>query len=203
MAAGLRLREQISSSQKILNHYKTMLLHLLAKNWWLVLLRGLVAVAFGFVAMTWPGITLIVLAICYGAYALTDGIIALIAACAGGTIAPRWWLVLVGLLGLAAGIVTLMYPGLTAVVMLNLLAIWCVVRGVFEIVGAITLRKEIDNVWMLVLSGVLSILVGIFLLAQPGVGLMVLLWTLGAFGIAFGLLLIGFAFRLRRVARPA
>ena len=180
-----------------------MLLHALANNWWLLLLRGLAAIAFGLIAMTWPGITLIFLLVCYGAYALADGVIALIAACTGGTVAPRWWLVLVGLLGLAAGIVTLAYPGLTAIVMLNFLAIWCVFRGVLEIIGAITLRKEIENEWMLILSGVLSIIVGIFLLAQPGLGLVMLLWTLGAFGIAFGLLLVGFSFRLRKHAVAA
>ncbi len=180
-----------------------MLLQTLANNWWLVLLRGLAAIAFGLIAMTWPGITLIFLLVCYGAYALADGVIALIAACTGGTIAPRWWLVLVGLLGLAAGIVTLAYPGLTAVVMLNFLAIWCVIRGVLEIIGAVTLRKEIDNEWMLILSGILSIIVGAFLIAQPGIGIVVLIWTLGAFGIAFGLLFVGFAIRLRRHARQA
>jgi uncharacterized membrane protein HdeD (DUF308 family) len=180
-----------------------MLVHTLARNWWLVLLRGLAAIAFGVLAMAWPGITLVFLLVCYGAYALADGIIALIAACTGGTVAPRWWLVLVGLFGLAAGVVTLLYPGLTAVLMLNFLAIWCVVRGLFEIIGAIALRKEIDNEWMLVVSGILSILVGLFLLASPGVGLVVLLWTLGAFGIAFGLLLVGLSLRLRKHVIPA
>src|SRR6478735_8160491 len=145
-----------------------MLANVLARNWWLVLLRGIAAIIFGIIAMTWPGVTLVFLMVCYGAYALIDGVFALIAACTGGTVAPRWWLVLVGLLGLAAGAATLLYPGLTAAVMLTFLAIWCVVRGVFEIIGAISLRKEIDNEWMLILSGILSIVVGIFFLASPG-----------------------------------
>jgi uncharacterized membrane protein HdeD (DUF308 family) len=177
-----------------------MLLHLLAKNWWLVLLRGLAAIAFGIVALTWPGITLVALMLVYGIYAVADGVMALIAACAGGTIAPRWWLVLIGLLGLAAGAFTLVYPGITAVLILGILAAWCVVRGIFEIIGAIRLRKEIDNEWMLVVSGILSVIVGAVLLARPITGVFALVWLLGIFGIASGLLLIGFAFRLRKHA---
>jgi uncharacterized membrane protein HdeD (DUF308 family) len=176
------------------------MLNQLAKNWWLVLLRGLAAIAFGLIALASPGITLIALMVIYGAYALADGIVALIAACVGGAIAPRWWLVFIGLLGIAAGLYTLVYPGIAALVILNILAIWCIIRGVFEIVGAIRLRKEIDNEWMLAMSGILSVLVGIFLLARPVAGVVALIWALGIFGIVFGLLLIGFAFRLRKHA---
>lgn len=180
-----------------------MLLHAFAKNWWLVLLRGLAAIAFGIIAMTWPGITIVFLLVCYGAYALADGLIALIAACIGGAVAPRWWLVLAGLLGLAAGAITLLYPGLTAAVIITFLGIWGVVRGCFEIVGAIKLRKELDNEWMHILSGILSIAVGVFLFMAPGAGAIVMAWTLGAFAVAFGLLQVGFAFRLRKHAIPA
>lgn len=178
-----------------------MLLHLLAKNWWIVLLRGIAAMLFGIIALAWPGITLVALMLVGAVYALADGLFALFAAVAGGTMAPRWWLALAGVLGIVAGALTFLYPGLTALVMLTFLAAWCVVRGLFEIIGAIQLRKEIENEWMLILNGLVSLLAGILLLAWPGAGLVAAVWCLGVYGLACGLLLTGLALRLRKHQR--
>jgi len=174
-----------------------MLLHALAKNWWLLLLRGIAAIIFGILAFAWPGITLLTLVILYGAYALVDGVLSIWAAIGGGSATPRWWLIVVGLLGIAAGLLTFFWPGITAFVLLMFIGAWALVHGIFEIIGAIRLRKEIDNEWMLILSGVLSVLFGAAMLIMPGAGALALIWVIGAYSIIFGVLFIGFAFRLK------
>ncbi|MEZ5787997.1 MAG: HdeD family acid-resistance protein [Xanthobacteraceae bacterium] len=182
-------------------------LHMLAKNWWLVLLRGIVSILFGIVAFAWPGLTLVTLVLFYGAFALVDGVIALASAFTGGAKpVPTWWLVLVGLAGIAAGIVTFLWPGLTAIVLVIFIGAWAVVHGIFEIIGAIKLRKEIENEWMLILAGIISVLFGLLVLFAPGAGALGLIWAIGAYAIVFGVLLIGLSFRLRKhktAAAPA
>ena len=172
------------------------LLHALERNWWLILLRGVCAIIFGVLTFIWPGITLLTLVLFYGAYALIDGAIAIWAAIVGGEPAPRWWLLIVGLLGIAAGLVTLLMPGVTALVLLLFIAFWAILTGVMQIVGAIRLRKEIDNEWMLAAGGVLSVLFGIILIVQPGAGALGLLFVIGAYALIYGAILIGLALRL-------
>lgn len=175
------------------------LLGVLADHWWLFLLRGLAAIIFGVLAFVWPGITLLTLILFYGAFALVDGVFSLIAAIGGGAMrGPRWWLVLVGVIGIAIGILTFLWPGVTALVLLFFIAGWAIATGAFQIAGAIQLRKEIDNEWLLILSGALSVLFGIALLVAPGAGAIALLWVIAAYAIVYGVLLTGFAFRLRR-----
>lgn len=175
------------------------LLHSLTDHWWLFLIRGIAAIIFGILAFAWPGVTLVVLVLFFGAFALVDGIASLIAAITGrGATSPRWWLAIVGLVGIAAGLLTFFWPGLTAVVLLYFIAGWAIAMGVFQIIGAIQLRKEIDNEWLLILSGVLSVLFGILLLAMPGTGLLALVWLIAIDAIIFGVLVIGFGMRLRK-----
>jgi uncharacterized membrane protein HdeD (DUF308 family) len=173
-------------------------LHALAQNWWLVLLRGVAGIIFGILAFAWPGITLLTLIIFYGAYALIDGIFAIGAAFRGGAAQSRWWLILIGILGIAAGLLTFLWPGLTALVLAMLIGVWSLIHGIFEIVGAIKIRKEIDNEWWLILSGVLSVLFGLVMLFLPGAGALALIWVIGAYAIIFGALLVAFSFRLKR-----
>ena len=145
----------------------------LARNWWALVLRGLFAVLFGIMALAWPGITLGALVLLYGAYALADGVFAIAAVMAGRTGGRPWWSLLVeGLVGIAVGIMTFAWPGITALVLLYLIAAWAVVTGIFEIVAAIRLREEIRGEWLLALSGILSILFGLALvdLARRGGG---------------------------------
>jgi uncharacterized membrane protein HdeD (DUF308 family) len=176
------------------------ILHALARNWWLLLLRGLVSILFGVLAFVMPGITLISLVLIYGAYALADGIFAIIAAIRGEGPTPRWWLAVVGLIGVAAGILTFTLPGLSALTLLLLIGAWALVRGVFEIIGAIRLRKEIDNEWMLILSGAISVLFGAYMLIMPGAGALALIWVIGIYAIIAGVLMVALAFKLRKHA---
>jgi uncharacterized membrane protein HdeD (DUF308 family) len=144
------------------------MVHALAKNWWLLLLRGIAAIIFGLLAFVWPGLTLLTLILFYGAFALVDGVLAIVAAIAGGAPAPRWWLAIVGILGIAAGLLTFLMPGLSALVLLFFIAGWAIATGVFQIIGAIRLRREIDNEWLLILSGVISVLFGVGVMLAPG-----------------------------------
>ena len=174
----------------------------LARNWWALVLRGLFAVLFGITAFAWPGITLGALVLLYGAYSLVDGVFAVAAALVGRPRGMPWWaLLLEGLAGIAVGIMTFAWPGITALVLLYLIAAWAIVTGVFEIVAAIRLRKEIRGEWMLALSGVLSVLFGIALVVNPGAGALAVVWLIGAYAITFGILLITLGFRLRSFAR--
>jgi len=176
----------------------------LARNWWALALRGLFAVLFGIAAFAWPGITLGALVLLYGAYAFVDGVFALAAALAGGTEGRPWWaLLLEGLFGIAVGIMTIFWPGITALALLYLIAAWAVVTGVFEIVAAIRLRSEIRGEWLLALSGVLSVLFGLALVINPGAGALAMVWLIGAYAIVFGVLMIVLGFRLRSWSRAA
>jgi uncharacterized membrane protein HdeD (DUF308 family) len=176
----------------------------LAKNWWLMLLRGIAAIVFGVLAFIWPGLTLLTLVLFYGAYALVDGVLAIWSAITGGSPAPRWWLVVIGVFGIAAGVLTFVWPGITALVLLFFIAGWAIAVGVFQIIGAIRLRKEIDNEWLLVAGGVLSVLVGIGVLLVPGAGALALVWVIATFAIVEGILFVALAFRLKNhVHAPA
>jgi uncharacterized membrane protein HdeD (DUF308 family) len=174
------------------------MLHALAKNWWLLLLRGIAAIIFGLLAFAWPGLTLLTLILFYGAFALVDGVLAIVAAITGGVPGSRWWLAIVGLLGIAAGLLTFLTPGLTALVLLFFIAGWAIVTGVFEIIGAIKLRKEIDNEWLLILSGIISVLFGVGVMLAPGAGALALVWVIGAYSVVMGVIFVALAFRLRK-----
>ncbi|CAM4281780.1 acid-resistance membrane protein [Bordetella pseudohinzii] len=171
------------------------------RQWGWVALRGVVAVLFGLLALCLPGITLAALVLVWGAYALVDGVFALIA---GWRIRdqdkPLWPLILVGITGLAAGIVTFLWPGVTALVLLYIIAFWAIVAGVFQIVAAIRFRKEIQNEWLHGLSGLVSLLFGLMLLIQPGAGALALVWVIGIYAVFFGILLLALAWRLKRHA---
>jgi len=176
------------------------MVHALAKNWWLLLLRGIAAIIFGVLAFAWPGLTLLTLILFYGAFALVDGVLAIIAAITGGAPAPRWWLAIVGLLGIAAGLLTFLMPGLSALVLLFFIAGWAIATGVLQIIGAIQLRKEIDNEWLLILGGIISVLFGIGVMLAPGAGALALIWVIGTYAVIIGVLLVALAFRLKKHA---
>jgi len=171
----------------------------IGRHWGWVALRGVVAILFGLMALLMPAITLSALVLVWGAFALVDGVLALVA---GVRIRdngkPLWALIVVGLLGIAAGIVTFVYPGLTALVLLYIIAIWALVCGVFQIVAAIRFRKDIRNEWLLGLSGLVSILFGGMMIMQPGAGALALVWVIGLYAVFFGILLLVFSFRLKQ-----
>ena len=177
------------------------LLNALAEHWWLFLLRGIAAVIFGILAIALPGITILTLTLLWGAYAIVDGACSLWAAIMGNAVAdrgPRWWLAVVGILGLVAGVIALVFPGPTAAILLIAIAAWAIAIGVMQIIGAIRLRKEIDHEWLLGLSGLASIAFGLLFFMQPMAGALAVVWLISFFALFFGIDLIFFAFRLRK-----
>jgi len=175
------------------------LAQLFARNWWLFLLRGIAALVFGALSLIWPGISLLTLILFFGAYALADGVFALAAAIFGrGNTKVRWWLMLVGVLGIAIGIGTFVWPGLTALTLLYFIAGWVVATGVLQIIGAIELRNVIEDEWWLIVDGALAALFGIFLFIMPGAGALALIWLIAMFAIAYGILMVGFAFKVKK-----
>ena len=174
------------------------MLLVLARNWWMLALRGVLAIIFGLAAFLWPGLTLTVLVLLFGAYALVDGVFAVIAGVRRYGERERWWaLVLEGLAGIVIGVLTFLWPGITAFALLYLIAAWAILTGVLEIAAAIRLRREIEGEWLLGLSGVASVIFGVLLMILPGPGALALIWLIGAYAIVFGVLLLVLAFRLR------
>jgi uncharacterized membrane protein HdeD (DUF308 family) len=166
-----------------------------SRHWWVFALRGLAAVLFGILAFVWPLSTLTVLVLLWGAYALVDGALALVSAFRTDH-DHRWGLLLEGIVGIAAGIVTFLYPDITALVLLYIIAAWALITGVLELVAAVRLRKVIHNEWWLVLSGIASVLFGLVLLAAPGAGALAVVWLIATYAVVFGILMLGLAFRL-------
>src|SRR5215470_1022046 len=168
----------------------------LAQHWWVLLLRGLAAIVFGLLTYANPGISIAVLVLFWGAYALVDGIFEVIAG-----VRAKWGsLILLGVLGIVAGIVTFMWPGITALVLLYIIAFWAIVAGVMQIAAAIRLRKEIQNEWLWILSGLCMVILGVLLIARPGAGAVSLVWLIASFAIAWGILLVILSFRLKGFA---
>lgn len=166
-------------------------------NWWTLLLRGMAAVLFGLFALVWPGITLAVLVIIYGAYALVDGIFTIIAGFRSVDGRRRTLLLAEGIIGVIAGLIALAWPGITAVALLYIISLWAILGGLLRIVTAILLRREIQNEWAMAASGALSVLLGVILGVLPGVGLLSLTWLIGVFALGVGATLIWLSFKVR------
>ena len=177
------------------------MLEYLSRYWWAVTLRGALAVVFGVIALIWPDITLHALVLLYGFYALVDGLLALAALLLGGSLVSgrRGWLVVEGVAGIAAGVIAFLWPGITALVLLYLIAAWAIATGVLEVAVAIWLRRELRGEWLLALGGVVSVAFGVFLVVRPGDGAVAVVWLIGLFAILFGAALIGLGLRLRRL----
>lgn len=168
------------------------------RNWWMLAVRGVLAIIFGLIALLAPRIALLAFIYVFAAYALIDGIMAVYIALRERGSLGRWgWVLFEGLLGIIAGIIAFVYPGLTALVLLYLVAIWAVVTGILEIAAAFALRGFAAREWALALAGIVSILFGIVLFIFPGAGLLSILWLVGIYGIVFGILFIVRAFQLQ------
>ena len=134
----------------------------------MVALRGVFAIVFGVLAFLWPAIALTTLVLLFGIYALADGIFAVYTAVTHKIGAQRWWMLFAGIAGIVAGVLTFTWPGITALTLLYLIAAWAIVTGIFEILAAIELRKELSHEWLLILSGIVSVAFGILVTANPG-----------------------------------
>jgi uncharacterized membrane protein HdeD (DUF308 family) len=174
-------------------------LETLNRRWWIVVLRGVAAVLFGVLALVWPGITLLALVLLFGVYVLVDGLLSLAVAIRRGPVPQRGWLIVEGIASLVIGIAAFVWPGITSLVLLGLIAGWSLVTGVLEIAGAIALRRELRHEWLLALAGALSVVFGILILVWPAAGALALVTLIGVYAIVFGVTLIGLGIRLRRV----
>ncbi len=170
----------------------------LARNWWAPVLRGVAGVLFGVLTFLMPAVTLAGLIVLFGAYAIVDGIFNIVGAFTGRTGRPWWQLGLEGVISIAAGVVTLALPGLTALVLLWIIGGWAIVTGALEIAAAIRLRRHIDNEWWLAATGIASVLFGGLLFAAPVAGALAVTLWIGAYAAVFGALLIALGVRLRR-----
>ena len=170
------------------------------QTWWPILLRGVAAILFGVMTFTWPGISLFVLVVAYAAYAIFDGVMCLIGALRGGARRSTWWLGGAGLVNILAGAAALLWPDVTTVAIVILIGIWAIVRGVLEIIGAVSLRRVIHNEWLLATAGVLSIVLGIGMILIPGLGALAILGAIGAYALVFGFALVALGIRLRAIA---
>src|SRR5512134_2184299 len=175
----------------------------LSRNWWLVVLRGVLAILFGVLAFVWPAITWLTLIIMFGVYAIVDGIVAIVTGLTRTKDSRRWWVFLLeGLLGIAAGIVALVSPGLAALVLIYIIASWAIITGILEIAAAVRLRDEISNEWVLGLGGFVSMVLGVLLFVQPAAGGLAIIWIIAGYALIFGILLIILGFRLRSWKAP-
>ena len=170
-------------------------------NWWALLLRGIAAIVFGIFAFVSPGVTVLSLVFVFGIYAIFDGIFAIVAGLRAPEGVSMWWmLLLVGLLGLIAGGVAIAMPGQTVIALVTLIGLWAIISGIFHIIAAIGLRKQITGEWMMILSGVLSVLAGGFLVANPVSGAAAVVWIIGFYAILYGIALTILGLRLRSAA---
>ncbi|HSB00061.1 MAG TPA: HdeD family acid-resistance protein [Anaerolineales bacterium] len=175
----------------------------LSQNWWLVVLRGILAILFGVLAFVWPALTWLTLIIMFGVYAIVDGVMAIVTGLVRTKDSPRWWTFLLeGLLGIGAGVVALVLPELTTLVLIYMIASWAVITGILEIAAAIRLRNEITNEWMLGLGGLVSIGLGVLLFLQPAAGGLAIIWIIAGYALIFGVLLVILGFRLRNWRAP-
>ena len=171
---------------------------LLARNWWTVALRGFIALLFGIAVFAWPGITLAVLVGLFGFFALIGGFLLLVAAVKQRRTDEPWGLLLLeGLFGIAIGIIVFIWPEITGLFLVYLIAAWAIMSGIFELIAAIQLRRQIRNEWLLAAAAIASLVFGFLLALWPVAGALAILWIIGAYALIFGILFIILAFRLR------
>ncbi len=170
----------------------------LARNWWSLVVRGIIGVVLGVIAFAWPGVTIGALVLLFGAYALIDGVVNIVGAVRAVESHERWGVLLLeGVVGILAAVVTVFWPAITLFALVYVIAAWAIITGVAEITAAVRLRKHISGEWLLGLAGVLSMLFGVLMAALPVVGALVVALWFGAYTFIFGVVLIALGFRLR------
>ena len=169
----------------------------LAKNWWAIGIRGVLGILFGLIALFLPGATMLSLVLVFAVYAFLDGVLGIVSAVRAARENERWgYLILEGLVDIAAAAVAVLWPGITVMAFVFVIAFWAIVTGVLELMAAFRL-DFIDGRGWLVFGGIVSILYGALLIAAPMIGAVVLTWWLGAYALVFGVCLVVLAFKLR------
>jgi uncharacterized membrane protein HdeD (DUF308 family) len=178
-------------------------LSLMARNWWLFAIRGVAAIIFGVLAWIWPGLALLTLVYLFGAFAIVDGVSALIALVRGEPHLRRhgWAVGIIGIVGIGAGIIAFIYPGITAIALLYVVAAWAIVMGIFQVLAAIRLRREVKGELWLAIAGIFTALFGVLLVVAPGTGLVSLVWIVGIWSVVYGAMTLAFSWRLRGLNR--
>lgn len=170
---------------------------ILIGNWWALALRGFAAILFGIIAILWPAMTAAVLVLLFAAYALVDGVFAIVAAVRAARHHARSGpLLLEGILDLVIAAICFLWPMTALVALVYLIAIWAVITGIALVAAGIAFIR-LNGEWLLVLSGVISLLLGIILFVQPATGIVALSWWFGIYALLFGIALLSAAFRLR------
>jgi uncharacterized membrane protein HdeD (DUF308 family) len=174
----------------------------LARNWWSLVIRGILGILVGVLTFVWPGITLAALVFLFAGYALVDGALNIAGAVRAVAAHERWGsLLLAGIFGIAAGVLTVVWPAITALALVYIIAGWAIVTGTLEIVAAVRLRRYISGEWLLALSGIASVLFGVLVAAVPAAGALVIAIWFGAYAFVYGVMLVALGFRLRSWAR--
>jgi len=176
------------------------MINVLARNWWAFLIRGIAGILFGVLAFLWPGVTLLVLAIMLGAYALVDGVFALVAAFSHAGATHRGWLIFEGVLGIALGILIWLFPLYSAALLVYFIAFWAIATGVVEIIAGIRLRNMVADEILYILAGIASIVFGALVLRNPTAGAVAVVWLIASYAIVFGVLQIALSLRLKALA---
>jgi uncharacterized membrane protein HdeD (DUF308 family) len=180
------------------------MLDLFAKNWWVYIVRGAVALIFGLYAWFMPGLAMKFLLMFFGIFVLIEGVFTIVGSIAGRKASDVWWLVLLeGAAGLVIGLLTLTRPGFVATVIVIFIAVWAIWGGLFRIIAAIKLRKEIDSEWLLIFGGAVSILFGLMLFKHTGAGIVAVSWLIAFFARMIGVLLISFGIKARKFQKDA
>lgn len=172
------------------------------QSWWVLALRGVVGILFAVLALLWPGLTLLTLMALFAAYALVSGVGSVVGAVKHRQADDDWWLMLlIGLVGIGAGVVTLIRPGLTALVLVLLIGANALMTGVLDVFMAIRLRKSVHGEWLLVLNGIAAIVFGVLVFMFPGAGALALVWLISLYAFVTGVLLLALALRMRAMVR--
>jgi uncharacterized membrane protein HdeD (DUF308 family) len=176
----------------------------LTRNWWVFLVRGLLAILLSVLAMVWPTETVRAIVILLGAYALVDGVLTFLTGLVSPSFFGGWWAMLLsGAAGIALGVMTFIWPKAAAIALMYLIAAWAVVRGALDIAAAVYFRRILRREWILIATGLLSILLGIVWAAFPQAGALAMVWLIATYGLVMGMRWIILAFRIRGLGRRA
>jgi len=174
----------------------------LGQSWWVLVLRGVFALAFGMLALVWPDLTLLLLVSMYVAYTLLVGGVSVVGAVKARHIDPKWWqLLLLGIVSIAAGVVALLFPALTALALVLLMGANALITGALDVAIAIRLRKVLKGHWVLALAGIASMVFGVLVFLFPDAGALALVWLISLYAVVTGVLLLSIGIGIRRAIK--